>query len=62
MKVGALKESKNNEYRASLTPSSVVDLKNQGHEVYIQSGLGHGINFEDEDYYNVGATNVNYKE
>ena len=29
MKVGALKESKNNEYRASLTPSSIVDLKNE---------------------------------
>ena len=62
MKVGALKESKNNEYRASLTPSSVVDLKNQGHEVYIQSGLGHGINFEDEDYSKVGATIVNSTE
>ncbi len=62
MKIGAIKETKVHEYRASLIPSSVIELVQHGHTVFIQKGLGEAIGFSDNDYKNVGATIVDTVE
>ncbi|MEE4219170.1 MAG: alanine dehydrogenase [Xanthomonadales bacterium] len=56
MKVGAPKEIKNHEYRVGLTPASVRELTQHGHDVYVQSTAGAGIGVSDERYESVGAT------
>ncbi|MEN2785129.1 alanine dehydrogenase [Sphingomonas qilianensis] len=58
MRVGVPKEIKNHEYRVGLTPPSVVELVAQGHSVVVQTGAGLGIDFEDQDYIDAGATIV----
>ena len=40
MKVGCVKEIKNNEFRVGMTPNNVKSYKNAGHEVYIEKGAG----------------------
>ncbi|NNC48627.1 MAG: alanine dehydrogenase [Sphingomonas sp.] len=55
MRVGVPKEIKNHEYRVGLTPTSVAELVNHGHEVIIETQAGMGIDFTDEDYVRVGA-------
>ena len=55
MKIGVPKEIKNNEFRVSLTPSSVKTLTDQSHDVYIQSDAGLAIGFTDKDYLDSGA-------
>ena len=42
MKVGVPTEIKKDEYRVSLTPAGVRELKERGHEVLVQSGAGEG--------------------
>ena len=56
MLVGVPKEIKDNEYRAGMVPTSVVELIHHGHEVLVQSGLGLGIGVTDDDYRAAGAT------
>ena len=56
MRVGVPKEIKNHEYRVGLTPSSVAELTNAGHEVLVETQAGMGIDFGDEDYRKVGAS------
>ncbi|MCM8556717.1 alanine dehydrogenase [Sphingomicrobium sediminis] len=58
MRIGVPKEIKNHEYRVGLTPTSVRELTNFGHEVFIETNAGMGIDFSDEDYARVGATIV----
>ena len=55
MKIGVPKEIKNNEFRVGLTPSSVAELVNFNHHIFIQSNAGLGIGFLDEDYIKAGA-------
>lgn len=55
MKVGVLKEIKNHEYRVGLIPSSVRELTNRGHAVFIQTMAGTAAGFTDEMYQSVGA-------
>ncbi len=55
MKVGCVKEIKNNEFRVGLTPSCVVSYVNAGHEVYIEKGAGIGSGFTDAEYEDAGA-------
>ncbi|MDR9400708.1 MAG: alanine dehydrogenase [Psychroflexus sp.] len=55
MKIGVPKELKNNESRVGLTPSGVLELKKQGHQVYVQTDAGAGSNFPDEFYIEPGA-------
>ncbi|MBA16911.1 MAG: alanine dehydrogenase [Sphingomonas sp.] len=55
MRIGVPREIKNHEYRVGLTPPSVAELVAAGHEVFIESTAGHGIDFEDDDYVAVGA-------
>ena len=56
MRVGVPREIKNHEYRVGLTPPSVAELVTAGHEVFVETGAGLGIDFEDADYVAAGAT------
>ena len=56
MRIGVPKEIKNHEYRVGLTPPSVAELVAAGHEVVVETGAGRGIDFEDSDYVEAGAT------
>lgn len=58
MRIGVPKEIKNNENRVAMTPAGVVNLINEGHQVYIEKNAGHGSAFSDEEYLNAGATIV----
>ena len=58
MRVGVPREIKDNEFRAGMVPTSVVELVHHGHEVLIQSGLGAGIGVTDAEYSRAGATVV----
>lgn len=55
MRVGCPKEIKNHEYRVGLTPESARELVNRGHEVWIESGAGLGIDESDASYIAAGA-------
>lgn len=56
MKIGVPKEIKNHEYRVGLTPPSVAELVAAGHQVFVETKAGTGIDFEDAQYVAVGAT------
>ncbi|MHB9880085.1 alanine dehydrogenase [Pacificimonas sp. ICDLI1SI03] len=57
MKIGIPKEIKVHEYRVGMTPASVFELTGAGgHEVFVETGAGAGIDFSDDDYRAVGAT------
>ena len=55
MRVGVPKEIKNHEYRVGLTPASVAELVDAGHEVIVETRAGLGIDFGDQDYIDAGA-------
>ncbi len=55
MRVGTVKEIKNHEYRVGLTPESVRELAQHGHEVWVETGAGDGIGAGDADYVGAGA-------
>ena len=55
MKIGVSKEIKVHEYRVGLTPPSVAELVAAGHEVFVETGAGAGIDFDDATYAAVGA-------
>ncbi|AJM71894.1 alanine dehydrogenase [Mycoplasma yeatsii] len=55
MKIGLPKEIKQNENRVGITPSGVVELVRNGHEVLVESGAGLGSGFADEEYQKAGA-------
>jgi alanine dehydrogenase len=50
MKIGVPRETKNHEYRVGLTPGAVREVVAHGHEVWVESGAGHGIGASDSDY------------
>lgn len=56
MRIGVPKEIKNHEYRVGLTPSSVRELVSHGHEVFIETNAGGGIDISDDHYRQAGAT------
>ena len=56
MRVGVPKEIKNHEYRVGMTPASVAELVASGHDVFVETMAGMGIDFEDSAYEKVGAT------
>ncbi len=58
MLIGVPKEIKANENRVGLTPISVREVVNAGHQVIIETGAGQGIGKSDDDYRSVGATIV----
>ena len=55
MVIGVPKEIKREEYRVSITPSGVEELKRHGHSVYVEKGAGEGSGFSDADYLTSGA-------
>ncbi len=55
MLIGVPKEIKNHEYRVGLTPESVAEVVQNGHEVIVQENAGIGIGADDEAYRAVGA-------
>ncbi len=58
MKIGCVKEIKNNEFRVGLTPDNVKSYANAGHTVYIEKGAGLGSGFTDEEYAASGAVMI----
>lgn len=62
MKVGCVKEIKNNEYRVGMTPDNVRSAVANGHEVFIESGAGVGSGFTDQEYIEAGAQLKDAKE
>lgn len=62
MKVGIVKEIKNNENRVAIIPASVKEFLAHGHEVYIECGAGLGSGFSDEEYAAAGAIMVEKAE
>ncbi|RJG25767.1 alanine dehydrogenase [Massilia cavernae] len=58
MIVGVPKEIKNNEFRVGLTPPSVRELTQRGHEVLVQKNAGGEIGLTDEQYVAAGASMV----
>ena len=55
MRVGVPKEIKNHEYRVGLTPASVAELIAAGHDVFVETKAGMGIDFSDASYEKCGA-------
>ncbi len=56
MKIGCVKEIKNNEFRVGLTPDNVRAYVAAGHHVYIEKGAGVGSGFSDSEYVEAGAS------
>jgi hypothetical protein len=50
MRVGVPKEIKVHEYRVGLTPASVAELVAHGHEVFVETKAGSGIDCPDRAY------------
>ena len=55
MEIGVPKETKDQEFRVGLSPSSVRVLFESGHTVFVETSSGDGAGFSDDDYRNVGA-------
>lgn len=55
MEIGVPKETKDQEFRVGLSPSSVRVLREAGHSVFVEQGAGVGAGFTDEDYEQAGA-------
>ncbi len=62
MKVGCVKEIKNNEFRVGLTPDNAKAYVAAGHEVLIEKGAGLGSGFSDDEYEAAGAKLVEAAE
>ncbi|HUE36129.1 MAG TPA: hypothetical protein VMO20_01960, partial [Candidatus Acidoferrum sp.] len=56
MKISAPKEIHPGETRAALTPGGVAKLVRLGATVEVESGIGVGAGFPDDDYVKAGAT------
>lgn len=59
MEIGVPKETKDQEFRVGLSPSSVRVLKENGHNIAVESLAGMGSGFTDEEYQQAGAQIVN---
>jgi alanine dehydrogenase len=58
MKVGVVKEIKQDESRVALTTAGVVELRRRGHDVLVERGAGEGSAMPDAEYEAAGATVV----
>lgn len=58
MEIGVPKETKDQEFRVGLSPSSVRVLRENGHTIFVETSAGEGAGFTDEDYIQVGANIV----
>jgi alanine dehydrogenase len=55
MRIGVPREIKDQEFRVGLTPASVREVVDQGHEVVVETGAGAGIGAPDSAYTGAGA-------
>ena len=55
MEIGVPKETKDQEFRVGLAPSSVRVLTEQNHVVFVETSAGVGSGFSDRDYQQAGA-------
>lgn len=55
MRIGTVKEVKDNEYRVGLVPGGVKLLHENGHEVCVEDGAGLGSGISNEEYEAAGA-------
>ncbi|MFQ4143183.1 alanine dehydrogenase [Chlorogloeopsis sp. ULAP02] len=55
MEIGVPKETKDQEFRVGLSPSSARVLKENGHTIFVETQAGVGAGFTDDDYRSVGA-------
>lgn len=55
MEIGVPKETKDQEFRVGLSPSSVRVLHDRGHSIKVETSAGIGAGFSDEDYIEAGA-------
>jgi alanine dehydrogenase len=55
MEIGVPKETKDQEFRVGLSPSSVRGLCDSGHVVFVETDAGVGAGFTNEDYIRAGA-------
>jgi alanine dehydrogenase len=55
MKIGSVKEIKNNEFRVGMTPGNVQSYVQEGHQVYIEKDAGIGSGFSNQEYKDAGA-------
>jgi alanine dehydrogenase len=55
MEIGVPKESKDQEFRVGLSPSSVRVLQENGHNIFVETHAGTGAGFTDDDYKSAGA-------
>ena len=55
MRIGVPREIKVHEYRVGLTPASVRELSQSGHQLLVQRDAGAAIGLMDEDYIKAGA-------
>ena len=62
MRIGVPTETKPNEHRVGMVPSSVRELTSKGHDVFVEAGAGLGIAASDEEYVKSGAKILNTAE
>ena len=62
MIIGSVKEVKKYENRVGLTPDNCSEYIRHGHNVIVQSNLGIGSGFSDEQYLSAGASVVSERE
>ncbi|WGV27510.1 alanine dehydrogenase [Halotia branconii] len=55
MEIGVPKETKDQEFRVGLSPSSVRVLRENGHSIFVETQAGSGAGFTDDDYKVAGA-------
>lgn len=55
MEIGVPKETKDQEFRVGLSPSSVRVLREKDHSIFVETQAGAGAGFTDEDYQSAGA-------
>ena len=55
MEIGVPKETKDQEFRVGLSPSSVRVLSEKSHAIFVETGSGTGAGFSDDDYQQAGA-------
>jgi alanine dehydrogenase len=62
MEIGVPKETKDQEFRVGLSPSSVRVLKENGNAIFVETQAGVGAGFTDDEYKAVGAEIVSTPE
>jgi alanine dehydrogenase len=62
MEIGVPKETKDQEFRVGLSPSSVRVLRENGHTIFVQTQAGNGAGFTDDEYSSAGAEVVSTLE